>query len=394
MRRGRLARRLGHGARRARARLPLVLVPQGADQFENAARCERAGAAVVLPPDDGDGGRGRGRGAARARRSPAYAEAARTRSRPRSRQMGTAGGGRRGGRGARGRVASVAACPHAPAPCWSWPCWPRSPLRSSSARRLSPPTRSTVRRPRQAAPKPRKGVPPLELSLGVRDDAEATELRRAAALYADGKRQQAAADLRALRLARGEARRRLRGLAGERGPDRAARRALSPQLARAAPRRAGPLLGRHGRRADRLARGARRRAGHAVRGPRGRLHPRAGLRARPARLRRQLRLPDRGRDAGRAAAAGSPPTGRCAGGCSTGSRCRDSAARSPRAAPSRRRGSSRRTTSTRSSPMRSGATTRETRRRRSPASARSAAASRMRRRCASTSACCCSGRRT
>ncbi len=34
------------------AGLPLVLIPQGADQFENAARCERAGAAVVLPPDD------------------------------------------------------------------------------------------------------------------------------------------------------------------------------------------------------------------------------------------------------------------------------------------------------------------------------------------------------
>ena len=33
------------------AGLPLVLIPQGADQFENAARCERAGAAVVLAPD-------------------------------------------------------------------------------------------------------------------------------------------------------------------------------------------------------------------------------------------------------------------------------------------------------------------------------------------------------
>ena len=33
------------------AGLPLVILPQGADQFENAARCERAGAAVVLPPD-------------------------------------------------------------------------------------------------------------------------------------------------------------------------------------------------------------------------------------------------------------------------------------------------------------------------------------------------------
>ena len=45
----------------------------------------------------------------------------------------------------------------------------------------------------EAAPKPREGVPPFELALGVRDDAEATDLRRAAALLADGKRQQAAA---------------------------------------------------------------------------------------------------------------------------------------------------------------------------------------------------------
>ena len=44
-----------------------------------------------------------------------------------------------------------------------------------------------------AAPKPREGVPPFELALGIRDDAEATELRRAAALLADGKRQQAGA---------------------------------------------------------------------------------------------------------------------------------------------------------------------------------------------------------
>ena len=34
------------------AGLPLVLVPQGADQFDNAHACERAGAARVLPPDE------------------------------------------------------------------------------------------------------------------------------------------------------------------------------------------------------------------------------------------------------------------------------------------------------------------------------------------------------
>ena len=42
-------------------------------------------------------------------------------------------------------------------------------------------------------PQPRKGFPPLELSFGVRDDAEAVELRRAAMLHESGKRQQAAA---------------------------------------------------------------------------------------------------------------------------------------------------------------------------------------------------------
>ena len=32
--------------------LPLVLVPQGADQFDNAARCAAAGAAVVVRPQE------------------------------------------------------------------------------------------------------------------------------------------------------------------------------------------------------------------------------------------------------------------------------------------------------------------------------------------------------
>jgi tetratricopeptide (TPR) repeat protein len=42
-----------------------------------------------------------------------------------------------------------------------------------------------------AGPKPRKGAPPLELSLGVRDDAEARDLRRAMQLYQAGRRTQA-----------------------------------------------------------------------------------------------------------------------------------------------------------------------------------------------------------
>ena len=44
-----------------------------------------------------------------------------------------------------------------------------------------------------SAPTPRKGRPPLSLDFGVRDDEEANDLRRAAVLYDDGRRQQAAA---------------------------------------------------------------------------------------------------------------------------------------------------------------------------------------------------------
>jgi tetratricopeptide (TPR) repeat protein len=43
------------------------------------------------------------------------------------------------------------------------------------------------------APQPREGAPPLALDLGLRDDAEARDLRRAAALYDQGKRARAAA---------------------------------------------------------------------------------------------------------------------------------------------------------------------------------------------------------
>ena len=43
----------------------------------------------------------------------------------------------------------------------------------------------------EIAPKPRKGAPPLELSLGVREDAEAQALRRALQLYDAGRRAQA-----------------------------------------------------------------------------------------------------------------------------------------------------------------------------------------------------------
>jgi tetratricopeptide (TPR) repeat protein len=42
-------------------------------------------------------------------------------------------------------------------------------------------------------PKPRKGAPPLEVSLGVRNDAEARDLRRAIQLYGAGRRAEAGA---------------------------------------------------------------------------------------------------------------------------------------------------------------------------------------------------------
>ena len=44
-----------------------------------------------------------------------------------------------------------------------------------------------------AEPQRRQGFPPLELAFGVRDDAEAADLRRASQLYETGKRRQAAA---------------------------------------------------------------------------------------------------------------------------------------------------------------------------------------------------------
>ena len=45
----------------------------------------------------------------------------------------------------------------------------------------------------ETTPEPRAGSPPLALSFGLRDDAEAAELRQAAALYEAGKQRQAAA---------------------------------------------------------------------------------------------------------------------------------------------------------------------------------------------------------
>jgi MGT family glycosyltransferase len=55
--------------------LPLVVVPQGADQFDNAALCEAAGAAVTVPPKEASAERIRA-ALERVLEEPSFAEAA------------------------------------------------------------------------------------------------------------------------------------------------------------------------------------------------------------------------------------------------------------------------------------------------------------------------------
>ena len=242
-------------------------------------------------------------------------------------------------------------------------------------------------------PKPRKGAPPLELSFGVRDDAEARRAPTRTAVLRLRPPRAGADDLRPLRLARGEARRGLRGLARDRGSGRAARRALPSQRTRPAPRRAGAPLGGHRRCGRRLARGARRRAGHAVRGL-GRRPPPPRAGARPAGLHAELPLPGARRHAcGTARGA----TGRPQPGGPADLRDRAAATRPAGLRASRLRGSAaawRRTTSTRWSPTQSGGTRRAIWPVPSAASARSRAGFPSRRACAFTSASSSSGRAT
>ena len=129
---------------------------------------------------------------------------------------------------------------------------------------------STPERPTAVEPQPRKGFPPLALSLGVRDDAEARELRRAVELYEAGRRD-GGGDGSSRASTRSRRSSAPRSRTGRRAQDRIEQLgALYPaQRARPAARRARPLLGGHGRGAERLARGARRRARHALRGARG-----------------------------------------------------------------------------------------------------------------------------
>ena len=243
------------------------------------------------------------------------------------------------------------------------------------------------------APQPRQGFPPLELSLGIRDDAEAVELRRAAALYQQGNRKQAARVF--ARYDSLEAKLGSSFAAWPASEDRIEQLgALYPRsslvqlhvgLARFWAGTAGALT------AWREARDVEPDTPYAVRAD-DLLHPEfaPGLPGFIVGFDYEIEGETPADAAG--AARGRQDAARAAA-------LRD---RAPGTGPARlgaarvraRRASWRRTTSTRSSPTLSGATTRAIPRRRSPVSARSAAGFRMRRRSASTSACCCSGRRT
>ena len=340
------------------AGLPLVLIPQGADQFENAVRCERAGAAVVIRPDEVTGD------AVAAAVRLVLSEPAIRRGGPRDRRRdrgdGDSRGGCRSGRGARGRSLG----------------WPRVCTRPHrAARRRAGRGRGCGRRRRggshrrggrrrvdsgggaEAAPgRSRRS----SSRFGIRDDAEAAELRRAA-----GASRARASGSRRLRSSPATTRSR-RSSAPPSRPGRRARTGSSSSalsiprsslvqlhvgLSRFWAGTGGALT------AWREARDVEPDTPYAVRA--GDLHPREGLRAGAARLHRQLRLPDRGRDAGRAAAAarGRPDAARAAA-----LRDRPAGARPPGLGAARVRGrarSWRRTTSTRSSPTPSAATTRE-----------------------------------
>ena len=102
---------------------------------------------------------------------------------------------------------------------------PRSPRPSSWG---SPRSRSSTPEGVAAGPTPRPGAPPLTLELGVRADREAVALRRAARLYADGRRRRRRAGVRAIRLTRGARRAGVLGLAGrDRRSPQPARRAFT-----------------------------------------------------------------------------------------------------------------------------------------------------------------------
>ncbi len=186
----------------AQQRAALVRDPQGADQFENAARCERAGALVVLPPDEevtGD--------AVAATRTARIAVRSPGTQRRHARLIAHEFDGDGDPEEAAAAIEKTARPSlvwprvRTRAPCWSWPLrWRRSPLRSSpmwrrSCRRID--GASTA----QAAPSLRQGVPPFDSRSRIEDD-EAT--RTSPCRGAPRRRETAAGSghLRALRLLR------------------------------------------------------------------------------------------------------------------------------------------------------------------------------------------------
>ena len=255
--------------------LPLVLVPQAADQFDNAARAVAAGAAIVLRPDEVTAESVRA--ARRARpRGAVVRGGGRRGSQPRSRRWGRPDEVGRRGRGVRRPAARLAACPRAPAPR-SLVAVPRRARGGPGRRRRSRGLRRRGRVPAaddRGQPQPRAGFPPLALSLGVRDDAEARQLRRAAELYEAGRARRSRARI----FARSDSLEAKLGAAFAAWPASDDR---IEQLGALYPRSA--LVQLHvglarfwagtGGALTRLARGARRRARHAVRGARGRPDP-------------------------------------------------------------------------------------------------------------------------
>ncbi len=108
------------------AGLPLVLVPQGADQFENALACEKAGAAQVLSPDVLNSAAVRDAvrtviGEASGERAAAQRLAGRSRPcRPRATRCASSRPSPRH----RGSGPPDVLCPRIPGRRWCWhPCW-------------------------------------------------------------------------------------------------------------------------------------------------------------------------------------------------------------------------------------------------------------------------------
>ena len=142
----------------------------------------------------------------------------------------------------------------------------RSRRSRSSAPRCSPPTATRPARRRRRPSRAARGTTAALVRARLPDDPEAQDLTRAARAVPSGATTEAGRALREARLARGEGRRGVRGLAGGHArPARAAREAVPRGRGRAAPPRPRAAVGERGRPARGVARRRRGRAGHAVR---------------------------------------------------------------------------------------------------------------------------------